>query len=365
MPPTILPLRKTSWRGISSHEPPSPSSPAISTILTAKRLRIALLSTSIILLLLYAFPPASYHDQVPIHISNATISHATPSTEPTNWSQFAYIQYATNSIYLCNALVLFSTLHALSSPASRVLMFPSSMLSDPTTRDAQLILKARHAYNVTLSPIEIQSRKTSDPTWSESFTKLLAFNQTAYERVLSLDADALLLKPMDELFLLPPAPVAMPRAYWLYPEKEILSSQLMLVTPSEKEFARVMNAIDAAGKDEYDMEIVNTLYRDSALVIPHRGYDLLTREFMNPPDQHAWYLGSPDEEWDPVAVLEEAKFLHFSDWPVPKPWMPNDEELRLEHQPGCWEREGVESCAERELWNGFREAFRDKREVSY
>jgi len=52
-------------------------------------------------------------------------------------------------------------------------------------------------------------------TWSDSYTKLLAFNQTQYDRVLSLDSDSTVLKPMDELFLLPDCPVAMPRAYWL------------------------------------------------------------------------------------------------------------------------------------------------------
>ena len=31
-----------------------------------------------------------------------------------------------------------------------------------------------------------------DRTWSESFTKLLAFNQTQYSRVLCLDSDATL-----------------------------------------------------------------------------------------------------------------------------------------------------------------------------
>ena len=34
----------------------------------------------------------------------------------------------------------------------------------------------------------------AEPTWAESYTKLLAFNQTQYERVLMLDSDATLLK---------------------------------------------------------------------------------------------------------------------------------------------------------------------------
>lgn len=66
-----------------------------------------------------------------------------------------------------------------------------------------------------------------------------------------------------------------------------------------------------------------------------------------------------------MAVLEEASFLHFSDWPVPKPWMPENEKVTRENEPKCWEgREKVEACKERDMWNGFREEFREKREVS-
>lgn len=121
---------------------------------------------------------------------------------------------------------------------------------------------------------------------------------------------------LDELFLSPPCPVALPRAYWLDPVDRVMSSQLMLIQPSEFEFNRVMNATSHAKSDDYDMEIVNYLYRDSALILPHRPYDILTGEFRS--NDHADYLGNAIERWDPDAVLKEAKYLHFSDWPVPK-----------------------------------------------
>jgi hypothetical protein len=121
---------------------------------------------------------------------------------------------------------------------------------------------------------------------------------------------------MDELFLAPSAPVAMPRAYWLDFNERTLSSQLVLIEPSEFEFNRVMKAMNEAKSDDYDMEIVNNLYKDSALILPHRPYDLLTGEFRS--DKHSDYLGSSEEAWDPDKAFKEAKFLHFSDWPVPK-----------------------------------------------
>lgn len=199
-------------------------------------------------------------------------------------------------------------------------------------------------------------------TWADSFTKLLAFNQTQYDRVLSIDSDSLLLKDMDELFLMPPAPVAMPRAYWLWPDSEVLSSQVVLIEPSATEFARIIEKIDAASKDDYDMEIVNYLYRDSALVLPHRRYDLLTGEFRG--EGHSKYLGSDVEVWDPVAAYNEAKLVHFSDWPLPKPWLYTPEEDRLELQPNCTvAADGAEECSARTIWNSFYTDFKSKREV--
>ena len=153
-------------------------------------------------------------------------------------------------------------------------------------------------------------------TWAESYTKLLAFNQTNYQRVLHLDSDSTILQSMDELFLLEPAWVAMPRAYWLGFEGRVLSSQLLLLQPSEYEFDRVMNATQNAGGSDYDMDILNTLYQDSAMILPHRRYDLLTGEFRA--DDHQKYLQDSQQQWDPDAVLKETKYIHFSDWPLPK-----------------------------------------------
>jgi hypothetical protein len=123
-------------------------------------------------------------------------------------------------------------------------------------------------------------------------------------------------KPMDELFVAPSCPVAMPRAYWLNFDDRVLSSQLVLLEPSDVEFSRVVQGIKTAETNDYDMEIVNNLYKDSAMILPHRPYNLLTGEFRS--KNHSDYLGNSEEPWDPEKVLAEAKFLHFSDWPVPK-----------------------------------------------
>jgi hypothetical protein len=112
----------------------------------------------------------------------------------------------------------------------------------------------------------------------------------------------------------------MTRAYWLDQDKLFLTSLLLLVEPSKSEFDRVAAAISEAGPDDYDMDILNRLYRDSALVLPHRPNALLTGEFRS--KSHSRYLGNPVEDWDPAKILAEAKLVHFSDWPVPKVGLP-------------------------------------------
>ena len=122
-------------------------------------------------------------------------------TSDVNWSRFAYTQYATNAPYLCNSVMLFEILHRLGSKADRLLMYPSSFKvsnsSSDESHESLLLKKARDEYNVKLSPIEIVQRNSNDPTWAESYTKLLAFNQTQYDRVLNLDSDSTVLQVRD------------------------------------------------------------------------------------------------------------------------------------------------------------------------
>jgi alpha-N-acetylglucosamine transferase len=78
-----------------------------------------------------------------------------------DWSQFAYVQYTTNSDYLCNAVMMFERLHHLGSQANRVLIYLIEYSSEGTATSWQqtLLQKARDGYNVTLKPVELISRE--------------------------------------------------------------------------------------------------------------------------------------------------------------------------------------------------------------
>ncbi|GLA99633.1 N-acetylglucosaminyltransferase [Aspergillus tubingensis] len=295
-----------------------------------------------------------------------------------DWSLYAYSQYATSSPYLCNALIVFDTLQRLGSRAHRVLFYPENwdvLVDDDRDRDSQLLAMAQEKYNVLLVPIDVQMVKAgSGPSesWDKSISKLLAFGETEFERVIHIDSDVSVLQNMDELFFLPPSQVAMPRAYWELPDIKQLSSLLIVLQPSYKEWYALMDKAQAisygqvdsnvSSRVRYDMELMNERYADSALVLPHRQYGLVTGEFRK--DDHRAFLGNEHEEWDPEKVLAEAKLVHFSDWPLPKPWVMWPQELLADMLPKCKVKPGTmheSGCKDREIWKKLYDDFRRKR----
>lgn len=166
---------------------------------------------------------------------------------------------------------------------------------------------------------------------------------------------------MDELFFLPHAPVAMPRAYWL---EDTMSSQLMVIEPSVLEFRRIQHAFIHRKATDFDMEIMNNLYGDECLVLRPQEYNLITGEFRS--DLHYRYLGSTIESWDARRALREAKYMHFSDWPYPKPWAEYSHVTHDKLQPACEiTREGEEDCSSRDVWDQIYDEFLARRQVSY
>ncbi|OCL13752.1 glycosyltransferase family 8 protein [Glonium stellatum] len=294
------------------------------------------------------------------------------SYDGVDWSRYAYSLYATDSATVCHAVLVFEALERLGSRADRVLFYPEhwdTVVESAVDRDSQLLVLARDKYGVKLHPIKVLSvqgiRTPSAPkqTWDDSVTKFLAFGLTKYRRVLHLDSDITLLQHLDELFFLPPTPIAMPRAYWSDFKPWPLTSLLMLLEPNTQELEGFKAAIKAGAgpagvrSQKYDMDMLNDRFSDSALVLPHRAYALLTGEFRA--HDHAAYLGNGREEWDPDRILAEAKLVHFSDWPLPKPWIMWPSEGLAQMQPDCGGKERV--CRERAIWKDLYDDFRRRR----
>lgn len=136
-------------------------------LVSPKSIRSALLIVVILLLTvtLLAFQTKNY-DSFAHYGSDLESGRVTPpvpdvvSTAEVDWSRFAYVQYFTNTAYLCNSVMLFEILSRLRSKADRLLMYPSEFYvdSDSTSAESRLLRKARDEYNVKLVPIAVQSR---------------------------------------------------------------------------------------------------------------------------------------------------------------------------------------------------------------
>lgn len=282
-----------------------------------------------------------------------------------NWSRYAYSQYATTSAHLCNSIMLFEALSRLGSKPDRLLFYPSTWdthIASSRDRDSQLLVMARDKYKVKLIPVDIPPHQSgnNDGTYNASFTKFLAWDETDYARILQLDSDVTMLRHLDDVFLVPKAPVAMLRAYWKLPETRMLTSLFILLEPSATEFDRLMD--ESRGQGDYDMEILNRLYGDSALILPHREYGLLSGEFRS--EEHKYYLGNGHEVWDAEKVISEASLVHFSDWPLPKPWVMWPHNLIGKIVPKCKPKSGGgEDCRDKNVWLELYNDFRKRRRV--
>ena len=142
------------------------SSPTLFLLLVSRRVRNLLLSVSFAVLLLFIihlFSP-SITKNIGWLTDSTSLSAHNNSIVVEDWSQFAYVQYVTDTDYLCNSVMLFETLHRLGSKADRLMMYPSNFNPNLTAEstEAQLLLKAQNKYNVKLAPIDVVQRNNRD-----------------------------------------------------------------------------------------------------------------------------------------------------------------------------------------------------------
>lgn len=211
--------------------------------------------------------------------------------------------------------------------------------------------------------MDVISTNKGDATWRDSLTKFQSFSLTEWTRVLAFDSDSLVLNNMDHYFLSPMAAVAVPRAYWLNEKgtniaKQVLGSHVMLIEPNKDHYEKIV--AESLRSGEFDMEVINHMFQDSAMILPHRRLALLTGEFRT--KNHTKFLGpDEDEEWNAMAEVSRSFLVHFSDWPLPKPWLPHTKRQWEDALPTCLEdeieKEDQPRCADRVMWTGFYEDY--------
>lgn len=318
---------------------------------------LAFVTSSLILLFYYI-----NHIHIPnplIHLPQFTSNINDPAI---NWTKVAYVQYVDSLEDLCKAVMLFSQLKEVSSLAMRVLFYPNGWSvnadksGDHYTQRAHIALLLRYAveeFSVVLKP--------TDTLWKGAYTNFLAYGLTQFDRVIILGHDSIVLNSMDELFFLPPAPLAMPYVYWSKPAGWRLSNQIMVIQPSSAELAKIESAIPNAVEDETDVSFVNKLYNETLIRLPAQPYHILTEEFRLRDNEHSRYLNSTNEKWYAKAILREAKLVHFFDPPIPKPWMASNTTWQ-KYTPRCVSiRRRRFDCENRNAWYTFYNNYQNRR----
>lgn len=260
-------------------------------------------------------------------------------------------------------MINFNRLEKFGAKHDQVLIFPKTWARGDS-REAKAIQNIRdNSPDIVLRPFNLITTHKGEPTWSKSLTKFHAFDLTEYTRVLVFDSDSQVLNSMDHYFLAPQAAVAVPRAYWLNENntvKQVLGSHVMLLEPNK---ARCKKIVDEALKSgDFDMEVINHMFKDSAMILPHRRLALLTGEFRGKDHQKYLAPNEEDEEWNAMAEVSRAYLVHFSDWPLPKPWVPHTTAQWEAALPECLkdekERPDRPKCADRVMWESIYEDYK-------
>jgi hypothetical protein len=152
----------------SASDPVIKLQPHFLEMLKSKRVRIVGIATVAAAILVFVLiGPKMPPIQTEWHFSSPLPSSSSPAAscadKPVDWSRFAYVQYVTNTAYLCNSVMLFEILHRLGSKADRLMMHPANFdPGNPESVEGGLLLKAKNLYGVKLMPIEVQRKSVAD-----------------------------------------------------------------------------------------------------------------------------------------------------------------------------------------------------------
>ncbi|CCH44021.1 Glucose N-acetyltransferase 1 [Wickerhamomyces ciferrii] len=141
-----------------------------------------------------------------------------------DWTKYAYILYATSTNHMCNAMMIFAELRKYETRAQLVLLVNNKFLEDPIKHEYEFntLTSFSKKFNVLLKATQVKTMNDKQDVniWISSFTKLMVFNETDYNRVIYLDSDAILPQSnLDELFFIPHTKLASVTGYWLTQER--------------------------------------------------------------------------------------------------------------------------------------------------
>ncbi|MHA7884271.1 glycosyltransferase [Nitratireductor rhodophyticola] len=173
-------------------------------------------------------------------------------------SKHAYVTLVTNEDYAMGALALVRSLRLTQTDADLVVMHtggaPAQALKPLAALGARLVpaelLPTSDAFNERHQRARLHANapftkgnKPSFHTPLDNFAKLRLWQLTEYERVVFIDADAVVVRNIDRLFGYPEFSAA-PNVYESLADFHRLNSGVFVATPSEATFAAMLARLD-------------------------------------------------------------------------------------------------------------------------
>jgi hypothetical protein len=190
--------------------------------------------------------------------------------------------------------------------------------------------------DVHLIPYEKVHLPSPNGYYVDCMVKLLFFNMTKYDRIIYMDVDALVLKSLDELFMLPSVILASPVAYW--EDEPCFTSAMLVIQPNTKTWTELYKRINlAVVNGKFDMDLLNSFFQHKlgnhaktfpeVLLLP--GYFLVLsshfRDRIHGKDEKR-NLKSLEPFSDIDDLANRTYVVHFSN--QPKPWSLSVDEVK-------------------------------------
>lgn len=158
----------------------------------------------------------------------------------------AYMTLLGSDNYLVGTLALVQSLKSVKSKYPIIVI-----VTDNVSNESLQVLKNKHIDFVKIGKVNISNKVIEDnkkqgySNWSNTFSKLVIFGQTQYEKIVFLDSDMLILKNVDDLFNKDSlSAVVAGKSYPGNSDWKDLNSGTMVIVPKTGEDKRLLDLVE-------------------------------------------------------------------------------------------------------------------------
>lgn len=152
------------WNDTQPKRPARPKRPSIAQVLKSKPARLVY-GVLLLLIVLSWLRSAHLYQRLTgpsCYFRDPVVPDDAWKTADVDWTQYAYVLYATDADYLCNAVMIFDSLQQLGNKADRLLLYADTLdISNVESREGRQLVKARDELGVNLKPVKVLHQKSA------------------------------------------------------------------------------------------------------------------------------------------------------------------------------------------------------------